>query len=346
MVVSTSQQVALAFTAVLFTFVVLPRMFGVGGGTAAKDTRFDSRYSRKGPGPGGVRGQPMNVNGPGAPQTAENMQQMKKLMEQELRADKFKSNNNNKGYVFTLMPLYAIGVGVFAAYKFLKIKSADDQAQKDKVAKGAKKSVEAENQLNELEQRLGQTERMLNSILTQLDPLTNCVKSVAQDQKNEIMSQLQTIRYLMKKRGMECPPLNMNEASCERSLDHLIESLGVKDFSAAAASLGGSETGTSENDSPKNSGAKDEAATEGEEMKELVPEESDGEAVKEGDMLEEEAEEEEEEEEDEEDEEDEEEEEEEGLEDCKLMPSLEDSYEPNTGKVSPASGLRRRNRLE
>lgn len=31
----------------------------------------------------------------------------------------------------------------------------------------------AENQLNELEQRLAQTERMLNSILTQLDPLTN-----------------------------------------------------------------------------------------------------------------------------------------------------------------------------
>lgn len=30
-----------------------------------------------------------------------------------------------------------------------------------------------ENQLNELEQRLAQTEKMLNSILTQLDPLTN-----------------------------------------------------------------------------------------------------------------------------------------------------------------------------
>lgn len=91
-------------------------------------------------------------------------------MEQELKSDKFKSNSN-KGYVFTLMPLYAIGVGVFAAYKFLKvsketftakfhlidqyflesvsvyfytqIKSADDQAQKDNFAKGAKKSVEA-----------------------------------------------------------------------------------------------------------------------------------------------------------------------------------------------------------
>lgn len=73
-----------------------------------------------GPGPGGVRGQPVNVNAPGSHQTPENMQQMKKRMEQELKSDKYKSNNN-KGYVFTLMPLYAIGVGVFAAYKFLKV---------------------------------------------------------------------------------------------------------------------------------------------------------------------------------------------------------------------------------
>lgn len=67
-----------------------------------------------------MRGQPINMNAPGSSQTAENMQQMKKLMEQELKSDKYKSNSN-KGYVFTLMPLYAIGVGVFAAYKFLKV---------------------------------------------------------------------------------------------------------------------------------------------------------------------------------------------------------------------------------
>lgn len=72
-------------------------------------------------GPGAVRGQPINANAPGSPQTPENMQQMKKLMEQELKSDKYKTNNN-KGYVFTLMPLYAIGVGVFAAYKFLKVR--------------------------------------------------------------------------------------------------------------------------------------------------------------------------------------------------------------------------------
>lgn len=114
----------------------------------------------------------------------------------------------------------------FCSFFDSQIKSADDQAQKEKFTKGAKKSVEAgvyrvwmgfclhmciffgqtygatyshamqmylvsvsnshmvflfllcvcictENQLNELEQRLAQTERMLNSILTQLDPLTN-----------------------------------------------------------------------------------------------------------------------------------------------------------------------------
>lgn len=337
MVLSTSQQVALAFTAVLFTFVVLPRLFGVGGGTAAKETKYDPRYTRKGTGtgPGAVRGQPINVNAPGSHQTPESLQQMKKRMEQELKSDKYKSNNN-KGYVFTLMPLYAIGVGVFAAYKFLKIKSADDKAQKDKFAKGAKKSVEAENQLNELEQRLAQTERMLNSILTQLDPLTNCVKSVAQEQKNEIMSQLQTIRYLMKKRGMDCPPLNINEASCERNLDDLIESLGASDTSAAVDKQPSAETAeVSEEVYEKHSEVKDDVAAEGKEMKELRPGESDGEAAAAAGEQEEDVEAEEEEEEDDRAEEE--------HSDC--MPSLEDSYETNIEEVG-ASGLRRRNRPE
>ncbi|CAJ1055617.1 coiled-coil domain-containing protein 107 isoform X2 [Xyrichtys novacula] len=334
MVLSTSHQVALAFTAVLFMFVVLPKMFGVGGGSGTKETRFDPRHTRKGPGPGAVRGQPINMNSPGSPQTPENMQQMKKLMEQELKSDKYKSSNN-KGYVFTLMPLYAIGVGVFAAYKFLKIKSSDDQVQKDKFAKGAKKSVEAENQLNELEQRLAQTERMLNSILTQLDPLTNCVKSVAQEQKNEIMSQLQTIRYLMKKRGMDCPPLNAN-ASCGRNLDELIESLGAKDASAAEASLVDKQTSAetaeaSEKVYKKSLDPEEEAVKDGEEMKELSPERSEGEGEEDGD------------------EEEDEVMEEEGLEDSEMMPSLESSCETNIEEVGAeqvASGLRRRNRPE
>ncbi|XP_029969347.1 uncharacterized protein LOC115404236 [Salarias fasciatus] len=323
MVLSTSQQVALAFTAVLFTFVVLPRLFGVGGGTAAKETKHDPRYTRKGPGPGGVRGQPVNMHGPGSHQTPENIQQMKKRMEQELKSDKYKSNNN-KGYVFTLMPLYAIGVGVFAAYKFLKIKSADDKAQKDKFSKGAKKSAEAENQLNELEQRLAQTERMLNSILTQLDPLTNCVKSVAQDQKNEIMSQLQTIRYLMKKRGMDCPPLNVNDASCERNLDDLIESLGASDTSEKPPSA---DTPSAPEQAGGEAGAA--AAATAEDLKELRPDESDGEAEA-ADQ-------------DEETEADEEEEDE-----APALPHQDSRHAgvEEVGAEQPASGLRRRNRPE
>lgn len=70
-----------------------------------------------------MRGQPVNKNTAGSmnkAQTLENMQQMKVMMEQEMKGDKYKTNSN-KGYVFTLMPLYAIGVGLFAAYKFLKV---------------------------------------------------------------------------------------------------------------------------------------------------------------------------------------------------------------------------------
>ncbi|KAI7792084.1 coiled-coil domain-containing protein 107 [Triplophysa rosa] len=225
--ISSSQQVVMAFTAVLLVFVLFPRMFSGGGGRESPS--FDPRMSRRGPGPGlgpgAVKNPPQfHTNGPSAKsQSVENVHQMKKLMEQEMKSDK---SNSNKGYIFTLMPIYAISVGLFAAYKFLKIKSANDsEAQKAKTAQGVKKSEETENQLNELEQRLAQTEKMLNSILTQLDPLTNCVKSVAMEQKSEIMSQLQCIRQLMKKRGMEFPNIRIEELACQRNLDDLIDPL-------------------------------------------------------------------------------------------------------------------------
>ena len=49
MVWSSSQQVVVAFTVVLFSVVVLPRMLGVGSGPAGTETRgFDPRYHRKG----------------------------------------------------------------------------------------------------------------------------------------------------------------------------------------------------------------------------------------------------------------------------------------------------------
>ncbi|KAM9772377.1 uncharacterized protein ACBT44_004168 isoform 1-T1 [Syngnathus typhle] len=342
MVLSTSQQVALAFTAVLFTFVVLPKMFGVG--TGAKESRLDPRYSRKGgPGPGTLRVPASDKVAPNSHQSAESMLQMKKLMEQEMKGEKFKSNNNSKGYVFTLMPLYAIGVGVFAAYKFLKqevevevevvdsisqvikrfwIKSSDDQAQKVTFAKGAKKSAEAENQLNELEQRLAQTERMLNSILTQLDPLTNCTKTVAQEQKNEIMTQLQTIRYLMKKRGMDCPPLN--EACFEQSLDNLIETLGAGE-TPPTSDTNTDKTSKKPQDVAEGGGVK-KPNSEEEEVERKDDDDDDMEETEEAEKDEE-----------------EEEEEEEGYEEFDSMPSHDNTKCEESGKVQQPCGLRRRN---
>ncbi|TTG02113.1 Potassium voltage-gated channel subfamily C member 2 [Bagarius yarrelli] len=213
MALSFSQQLVLFFTASLCLFVIFPRLF-IGG--KARDNKAPDPRLRKGPAP--VQQVP-----------PEGVQvQMQQLMEQEVKKEnaKFNNNNSNKGYVFTLMPLYAIGVGLFAAYKFLK------------------------NQLNELEHRLTQTEKMLNSILTQLDPLTNCVKSVAVEQKNEIMTQLQCIRNLMKKRGMQYAP---TEASCERNLDNLIDSLNAMETIGLATNCepqkGGEEDNGGESDS-------------------------------------------------------------------------------------------------
>ncbi|KAJ3612333.1 hypothetical protein NHX12_020609 [Muraenolepis orangiensis] len=230
MLLSSSQQVVVAFTVVLCSVVLLPRMPGVGSGPTGRDTRgFDPRHHRKGgdlkavfvaAGPTGVRGQ-------AASQRVENVQQMKTMVEQEMKSEQFKGSGN-KGYVFTLMPLYTVAVGLFASYKFLKMKTADQPlTEKDKVEKGARNTSESEKQLNELEQRLVQTERMLNSILGQLDPLTNCVKSVAEDQKTEVLVQLQTIRSLMHKRGMEVPPSDSREGSSQANLDKLIESLAA-----------------------------------------------------------------------------------------------------------------------
>ncbi|RXN00300.1 Coiled-coil domain-containing protein 107 [Acipenser ruthenus] len=170
----------------------------------SKGTRKPEDTVELGPG----RGHHSSMNADGSKsQSFESMQQMRKVMEQEMKNGKYKANN--KGFVFTLMPLYAIGVAVFAVYKFLKIKSQDETgAVKRETSKGTRKPEDTENQLHELEQRLSQTEKMLNSILTQLDPLTNCVESVASEQKNEIMAQLQSIRQLMRKRGMNRPQLN------------------------------------------------------------------------------------------------------------------------------------------
>lgn len=86
----------------------------------------------------------------------------------------------------------------------------------------------------------------------------------------------------------------------------------------------------------KHSEAKDEAATEGKEIKELTAGEADGEVMEEGDVVEEE----------EEEEQDITEEDVEGLEESELLPSLEHSNIEEVGAEQLVSGLRRRNRPE
>ncbi|XP_039617838.1 coiled-coil domain-containing protein 107 [Polypterus senegalus] len=223
MALSALHVVMLVFTLLLFTFIMLPRMFG-GGSSGSKDARSFGPGSRMRPMHHfGVGFHPLYINPEETKgKSFEGMQDMKKSVDQELKTEKQKSSS--KGLVFTLMPLYAIGVGIFAAYKFIKIRSQNNQGRrKNENSEMNKNSEETENQLNELEQRLAQTEKMLNSILTQLDPITNCVQSVAVDQKNEIMAQLQSIRQLMKKRGMERSGCEKAGPPAENKLDDLIE---------------------------------------------------------------------------------------------------------------------------
>ncbi|XP_010126681.1 PREDICTED: coiled-coil domain-containing protein 107, partial [Chlamydotis macqueenii] len=81
------------------------------------------------------------------------------------------------------------------------------------------------HQLLELEQHLAQTEKMLNSLLTQLDPLSNCVNALACEQKDEIMTQLQSIRRLMKESGLDKSENKMKDVShiCDEKLEDLIQ---------------------------------------------------------------------------------------------------------------------------
>ncbi|XP_075713095.1 coiled-coil domain-containing protein 107 isoform X3 [Rhinoderma darwinii] len=166
-------------------------------------------------------------------------------MEKQLNAEK---TGRGHSMAFTLMPMYAVGVALFAAYKFSKMKS--DEKSKSKSSKeDEKKTKETESQLLQLEKHLSQTEQMLNSLLTQLNPLSNCVNSLASEQKDEIMNQLQSIRQLMKKSGMIKSPLSNSghnpsslsnnspevaetsskaKESCEDTLEDLIHSFKIQ----------------------------------------------------------------------------------------------------------------------
>ncbi|KGL98393.1 hypothetical protein N301_09400, partial [Charadrius vociferus] len=60
--------------------------------------------------------------------TYQSIQQMRNVMEKEIKSER--TRGNGRDLAFTLMPLYALGVGVFAAYKFLKMKSHEESLSK------------------------------------------------------------------------------------------------------------------------------------------------------------------------------------------------------------------------
>ncbi|XP_062991060.1 coiled-coil domain-containing protein 107 [Elgaria multicarinata webbii] len=225
MVLSSMHQALVSVVLVLCVFVVMPRMFGGGGRSprAAKSSpgRRDPHQHRHG-GAEGILQSQMNSETTGS-KTYQSIQQMRNAMEKELKTER--TRGNGKDFALTLMPLYALGVGVFALYKFLKMKSQEENLSKKK-KNTEEKTKETEHQLLELEQHLAQTEKMLNSLLTQLDPLSSCINALASEQKDEIMVQLESIRKLMKESGLDksaVKPQDVNH-TCQEKLEDLIQS--------------------------------------------------------------------------------------------------------------------------
>ncbi|XP_040199912.1 coiled-coil domain-containing protein 107 isoform X2 [Rana temporaria] len=211
MVLTSSQHILLAVSLALCMCFLVPRMIGGPGEAGKKDPRRMAT--------------PFRGHSAGSEKGSSNMDHIKSAMEQEMKSAR---TGESRSVAFALMPLYAVGVAVFAAYKFTKIKSNENSKSKS-VEEEDKKTKQTESQLVELERHLSQTEQMLNSILTQLDPLTNCVSTLAVDQKSEIMNQLQSIRRLMKKSGIDkAAPQNSANQTCENTLENLIHSFATQ----------------------------------------------------------------------------------------------------------------------
>ncbi|KAJ6655072.1 hypothetical protein lerEdw1_005976 [Lerista edwardsae] len=226
MALSPVQQALVSVVLVLCLLVVMPRMFGGGGGNrsprAAKAPagRPDLQHRRHG-GPERILKSPMSSES--SEGKYQSLQQLRNTMEKDLKTERTKGNGRD--FALTLMPLYALGVGVFALYKFLKMKSQEESLSKRENAT-EDKTKETERQLLELEQHLSQTETMLNSLLTQLDPLSSCINALASEQKDEIMVQLESIRKLMKESGLDKSAVKPEDIShtCHEKLEDLIQS--------------------------------------------------------------------------------------------------------------------------
>ncbi|OCT57016.1 coiled-coil domain-containing protein 107 [Xenopus laevis] len=199
MALSVVNQLMIVISLALVVVTLMPRIFG---GVGTREVSSKQEQHKIPPVPGlASRGKHGKANmAPDGPKKSI-PNNLRRSMEQEIKTEKM--NGRSHGIAFTLMPFYAIGVALFAAFKFTKINTKENnQAQVEEEA-NKRKAKETENQLVELERHLLQTENMLNSLLSQLDPLSNCVTTIANGQKDEIMNQLQQIRQLMKKTGVD-----------------------------------------------------------------------------------------------------------------------------------------------
>ncbi|KAG8439699.1 hypothetical protein GDO86_005755 [Hymenochirus boettgeri] len=194
MALSISNQVMILISLALVVITLMPRIFGgAGEGKQAQHRVPPGLHSRAGQG---------KVVLP-TEQQLRVSNKVKSEMEEEMKNEKI--SGRSRSMAFTLMPFYAIGVALFAAFKFTKLNTQENnQTKLEEVSN--ENTKETENQLLELERHLSQTEQMLNSLLLQLDPLSQCVNTLANEQKEEIMTQLQYIRQLMKKSGMDKSP--------------------------------------------------------------------------------------------------------------------------------------------
>ncbi|XP_069620676.1 coiled-coil domain-containing protein 107 isoform X2 [Ranitomeya imitator] len=223
MVLSSSQHLLLSLSLALCACFLLPRMFGAG----VKESGKQEAGKMPPPGHGRPASRESQAKYHSSRKILENSnhyEQMKGEMEKQLKSERTETGHS---MAFTLMPLYAVGVALFAAYKFSKMQPKEKIGSKTSEGE-EKKSKETENQLLVLEKHLLQTEKMLNSLLTQLDPLSSCVNSLATEQKDEIMNQLLSIRQLMKKSGMDKSTINNSGQSCEDTFENLIDSFRVQ----------------------------------------------------------------------------------------------------------------------
>ncbi|XP_072341027.1 uncharacterized protein [Scyliorhinus torazame] len=192
---SLGQQTALALGLFLCVFVLVPKLFPGGAGGEREATARSAAHRPAVPG----RGQPLlrhtQSNSPKGPPNL----RMRSINQKEMPGEK--TQDRNKGFAFQLMPLYAIGISIYAVYKLVQVKFNENERRSNEKDKEVdKKRKNTETQLSELETRLAQTERMLDSLVKELDPLASCVDAVASEQKNEIMTQLLQLRQLVKER--------------------------------------------------------------------------------------------------------------------------------------------------